>query len=161
MATCAHCGKTVVFAGKHDGDYRFCDDLCHAYGPTLSVSHQIPLDVVSECIQEIHEGLCPNCKGNGPIDVHTSYAVESKIIYVSWDSSPEICCRSCGRRNQFEAIGFSLLFGWWSIFGLFITPVQVIRNIVGIMRGLIITKPSKQLEKSIRLSLAKHQIQNQ
>ena len=50
---------------------------------------------------------------------------------------------------------FSLLFGWWGIFGLLITPLQIGRNIVGMFRGPDPERPSPQLEQMVRLDIAK------
>jgi hypothetical protein len=52
---------------------------------------------------------------------------------------------------------FSLLLGWWGIpWGLLVTPVQIARNIGGLMRRRDETGPTKQLEKLVKLSLAQH-----
>jgi hypothetical protein len=49
---------------------------------------------------------------------------------------------------------FSLLAGWWGFpWGLILTPVQVIRNVVGMSRAYDPYNPSPQLEASVRLSL--------
>jgi hypothetical protein len=44
-------------------------------------------------------------------------------------------CQSCGRKHQLRANGYSGAFGWWGIpFGLIITPIQIMRNFLDMMR---------------------------
>ena len=64
----------------------------------------------------------------------------------SWSSKPHICCRSCGNKTRMGAALFSLLFGWWGVpWGFIMTPVQVVKNVAGIMRGSDHPGPSDEL----------------
>ncbi len=155
MATCAYCGSTILFGGKKDGDLRFCNDSCYQKGFLVAVSNQVPDHLVQQHMQEVHMGNCPKCNGRGPIDVHTSYRVWSMFLVTSWNSIPQISCRSCGIKSQLTGIAFSGLLGWWGIpWGIIITPVQIVRNIAGIISGPDPLKPSPRLENLVRLNLA-------
>jgi len=155
MAKCAYCGSMIIFGGVRDADLRFCNAKCHQKGYALMVSKEIPEDVVNKHVGEIHRGLCPKCQGSGPIDVHTSYRVYSLLVYTSWSSRPQICCRSCGMKSQIGDAIFSLLFGWWGFpWGFLLTPVQVGRNIVNLISSPEETRPSENLRNIVRLNIA-------
>lgn len=55
---------------------------------------------------------------------------------------------------MFEAM-LSLAFGWWHLpWGILMTPVQIARNVGGVLRATDASRPSAQLEKLVRLQLA-------
>ena len=84
--------------------------------------------------EHLHQGNCPQCQGPGPVDIHTSHKVYSALAFTRWSSHPVMACRSCGRKQQLKHAIFSFALGWWGFpFGLVITPVQVIRNIGGMI----------------------------
>jgi hypothetical protein len=121
----------------------------------LPIANQVPPDVLKQHIDQVHQGSCPRCKGRGPVDVHTSHKVFSALIITRWSSKPDISCRACGVRNQVVGTVFSLILGWWGLpWGLILTPVQVIRNIVGLCKPPDPRSPSAQLEKLLKLNLA-------
>ena len=154
MAKCNYCGTTILFGGKRDGDLRFCNDKCQQEGMFVAIANQIPTDIVQQYINEVRVGKCPQCHGRGPVDVHTSYEVWSALVLTSWSSTPRISCRSCGVKHQLTSALSSLLLGWWSFPGIIMTPIQLIRNLVGMFRGPDPARPSAQLENLLRLHLA-------
>ena len=57
---------------------------------------------------------------------------------------------------------FSLLFGWWGFpWGFLMTPVQLARNIAGLVSSPDTTRPSAQLARMVRLHLAANAIEAQ
>jgi hypothetical protein len=73
----------------------------------------------------------------------------------SWNSRPQISCRSCGRKAKLGDAAFSLVLGWWGFpWGFIFTPVQVLRNVSGLLRSEQSVKPSPQLEKLVRMGMA-------
>ena len=158
MAKCAYCGSMLLFGGKKEGDLRFCNDACWQKGRVLVVARQIPDEVVKQRTHEIHGGACPRCnQRRGPVDVHTSHKVWSMILMTSWSSVPQISCRSCGVKSMLSATASSLLLGWWGIpWGIFITPVQISKNIWGLVRSDESAHPSGKLEQMVRVGLASH-----
>ena len=154
MAKCAYCNATILFGGVYREELRFCNENCREHGVLLTVADQVPGEIVEQAVWEVHQGACPRCRGTGPIDVHTSHRIWSAVIFTSWRSTPHVACRRCGMRAQLADGAFSLLFGWWGIpWGLFMTPVQVVRNVVALSRGPDPLKPSDELAKMIRLSI--------
>jgi len=162
MATCDYCGTTIVFGGVKDNDLRFCNKECYQKGHVLVLSRSIPNDVVENQVRQIHRGSCPKCKGSGPVDVHTSHRIYSALVYTSWSSIPTVSCRSCGIKSQIGNTIFSLVLGWWGFpWGFIMTPVQVGKNIIGIVKGPDESKPSNKLVNLVRVSLASQMLKNQ
>jgi len=162
MAKCDYCGSTILFGGKRDANGRFCNQKCQGRGALLAISRQFPEAVVQERVWKAHQGLCPKCKGAGPVDAHVSHKIWSAVVLTSWSSTPQICCRSCGLKSQLGSAGFSALFGWWGIpWGLVLTPIQIGRDLVAIARPPDPAKPSAQLEKIVRMQLAAETVRQQ
>lgn len=155
MAKCAYCGTTILFGGIKDNEFRFCNEKCRLNGYSLFIAKEIPQAFVEQRAEEIYRGLCPKCKGSGPVDVHTSHRVYSLLVYTSWKSSPNICCKSCGGKNQARDALFSFSLGWWGFpWGFIMTPIQVFRNIAGILKTQDETRPSEDLKQLVRISIA-------
>jgi hypothetical protein len=162
MASCGYCGTTVLFGGTREGELRFCNAECQRKGFVAAVAQHIPDHVVSEQVWKVYQGLCPQCGGSGPVDVHTSYRVWSALALTSWSSRPHIVCRSCGSKARLGDAAFSLVLGWWGFpWGLIMTPVQVFRNAAGLVRTTGSTAPSSQLTHLIRLRIAADAIEAQ
>lgn len=155
MARCDNCQTFILFGGVKDGNYRFCSEKCHEQGYLLSIADQVPDDLLAERLATIHQGTCPKCGREGPVDVHTSHTVWSVLVMTSWKSNPEVCCRSCGTKAKLSAACFSGAFGWWGIpWGIFMTPTQIFRNVAGLASGPDPSTPSKQLETMVRIDTA-------
>lgn len=155
MAKCDYCGSTILFGGRREGALRFCNDKCQQEGILLAASQQVPAAVVQQHLWSVHQGSCPKCGGSGPVDVHTSHRVWSALVVTSWSSRPQVSCRSCGTKSQLADTVFSLVLGWWGLpWGFLMTPIQVGRNIAGVVGGPNPSQPSPQLEKILRLSMA-------
>lgn len=155
MAKCDYCSSTIIFGGKRQGELRFCNDKCAGRGALLQFSRQIPENIVQEAVLRTHQGLCPKCGGAGPVDVHVQHQVWSALVLTSWKSSPQISCRPCGVKSQLVGSAFSLVLGWWGFpWGLLVTPIQIGRNVAGMLRGHDPLRPSPKLEKAIRMTLA-------
>lgn len=155
MAKCDFCGSTIIFGGKREGEMRFCNDRCRSQHGILALSQQVPQHVVRESLWRLHQGACPKCNGPGPVDVHVSHKVWSALFLTRSSSTPQISCRSCGTKSQLGNAAFSLVLGWWAFpWGLIFTPVQIGRNIAGLVKGPDPSTPSSQLERTVRMSLA-------
>jgi ribosomal protein S27AE len=107
-----------------------------------------PHSLVAAKAREIHSGACPPCGGPGPIDVHFAPRVWSAILVTVCRTKTLVTCQRCARDEQRAAIGFSLALGWWGVpFGIFLTPVQVGRNLHGIVRPPSPERPSQRLHE--------------
>lgn len=155
MAMCSYCGSTIIFGGVKEGSLRFCNDKCHGKGYVLRLAEQIPQNVLDEQAALIHQGTCPQCEGPGPVDVHTSHRVWSALIFTSWSSNPQVCCRSCGIKSQLGDTALSFFVGWWGLpWGVIMTPVQLVKNIAGMLSPPNPSAPSQQLLNIVKIWLA-------
>lgn len=155
MATCATCGSTVLFGGTKVGRYTFCNAKCAAKAPHLAAAEALPAADVQREMQQVRNAPCPQCRGPGPVDVHTSHQVYSFILMTRWKSQPRVSCRACGRRAQGKDLAISLLAGWWGLpWGLVMTPLQVGRNLAGLVGSQGEDGPSDDLERIVRRVMA-------
>jgi DNA-directed RNA polymerase subunit RPC12/RpoP len=154
MAKCDYCGSTIIMGGVRVGQQRFCNNKCRNNAYILSVSQNVPPDVLEKQIEEVWRGNCPKCRGLGPVDVHKSYQIWSALVLTRWTSNQQLSCRSCGTKRQTSALFFSLFCGWWGFpWGLILTPVQVTRNIVQMTKGPDSSTPSADLRKLVQVNI--------
>jgi hypothetical protein len=145
----------ILMGGTQVGTTRYCNNECASKGQLLVRSQQVPEGQVQELVHRMHQGPCPKCGGAGPIDVFTTHSVWSAVFLTSWKSQPHVSCKSCGVKSQIGGILSSALLGWWGFpWGLIMTPVQIFRNIAGMMRKADTTRPSDELTRLARIHLA-------
>lgn len=163
MTHCAFCHTSILFGGIRDGNLNFCSQTCHQKGAVVRLAERIPDEIVLAEVKRVHQGVCPRCQGKGPIDVHTSYRIWSLLLFSYWSSRPLVSCRSCGVKYQISEGLFCLLFGWWGIpWGILLTPVQVFRNVAGMVQGPDPRHPSAALTSIVATHMAaRHLTENQ
>jgi hypothetical protein len=145
--------------GVKDGEFRFCNDQCHYHAYLKTAADEIPAGTIEQEVMRVHAGPCPECQGPGPVDMHTAHKVWSLLLLTSWNSEPWVCCRRCGVKKQAMGATFSLLAGWWGFpWGLIMTPVQIVRNVAGMLKGES-AGPSDALRQLIMVSLAEQLLQ--
>lgn len=155
MGKCASCGSVILFGGKQQANRRYCNDRCMKRALLIEAASELPDHLVLPQVQLVHQGLCPKCQGTGPIDVHVGHRVWSALFITSWVSRPQVCCRSCGTRTQALDALFCLALGWWGFpWGLLMTPVQIVRNVMGMAKGPDPTQPSAALTQAVRIQMA-------
>ncbi len=155
MARCDYCKSFMLWSGVQKKGRRFCNDECLQSGRLMAAAESLPQHVVDGEIAKVRRKSCPECNGPGPSDVHTSHTVMSILVMTSWRSTPDVCCRSCGRKKQLTGILSSGLLGWWGFpWGFIMTPIQICRNVAGLVGGPDPDVPSEQFELLIRLDLA-------
>ena len=87
------------------------------------------------------------------MDIRYSYRVWSVAILTFSKTHKVVACRPCGHKAQIRSMWFSLGLGWWGIpFGLILTPIQVIRNVIAMLRADRLG-PSKELVQSAAVEL--------
>ncbi|HEV7608702.1 MAG TPA: hypothetical protein VGO61_15265 [Steroidobacteraceae bacterium] len=155
MASCAYCDTFILFGGKKHDDLRYCNAECEQKGVLARTASQMSPHEVSRRVAEVHQGDCPNCRGHGPVDVHTSYRVWSALFMTQWASRPAVCCQSCGTKKKLGDAAFSFFLGWWGFpWGLLMTPVQVVKNLGGLAVRPDPRAPTPALERMVRMELA-------
>lgn len=155
MAKCGYCNATVLFGGVTVDQAWYCSQQCYEKAMLTTVACSLPPQEISRPVSEVQQGVCPVCQRPGPVDVSTAYTVWSVVYVTCWRPEPRLCCRACGRKHQAKALLFSLAAGWWGLpWGLMVTPLQILRNIVGMLRKYDPYQPSVTLERVVRFTLA-------
>ena len=160
MGRCGFCNTTTFFSSHKRNGQVYCSGDCLSRDALRQVAGQLPREVIEQHVQAVHQGNCPRCGGPGPVDVHTSYKVYSLLLFTSWSSATQICCRPCGLKARLGATAFSGLCGWWGFpYGLVMTPIQVLRNLAGIVASPAPDRPSEQLRKHLSVQLGAATVQ--
>ncbi len=156
MANCATCNKVILFGGSRDGSERFCSSRCRDLANTVRAAATIPAETVREAAEQIRRAACPKCgRRGGLVDLHLSHSVYSLLVITRWKSTPFLSCSPCAKKRQILDLLLSLTLGWWGFpWGLLVTPLQVCRNLIGLLsRETIVSHPSPALEHFVRLRL--------
>ena len=155
MSRCSFCHSMVFFGGVHRGHRRYCSVDCERGDEALSLSKAVPRAIVDEHVRRVREGPCGWCGGNGAVDVFVSHRVWSFLVITSCASTPRISCRSCGIQAQLRGILFSMTLGWWGLpWGIFMTPVQIVRNLLALVFPPSARVASQRLREVVRISLS-------
>lgn len=135
MKACSYCKNTIVLGGKKVGKRLYCGENCrHAAVDVLGLD-AIPEDLVNDLANSIHKGSCPKCAGEGPVDVHESHRVASIFILTFFSTRTEVCCRKCSVKNSLWDFVYSFTLGWWGFpMGIVCTPIQLLRNMIGVFQ---------------------------
>ncbi|MDR1305304.1 MAG: hypothetical protein LBK76_08795 [Verrucomicrobiales bacterium] len=155
MGTCAHCGTVILFGGKKINDRHYCSDTCAKAGEAHAAAEQlqIPHDIIERHAQQLFDSDCPVCGGRGPVDIHVSHQVMSFFVLTQWKSNPRLSCRSCANQDKIYKTLLTAVAGWWGFpWGLIMTPVQITRNICGLLANPK-SAPSDALKHTARISL--------
>lgn len=143
-------------SGIYWKDYTFCSGNCRREGEVLSALDDLPAGTLDAHIRQVCHGACPSCGKTTNLNLYPSHYVFSALIITQWRSKSLIACRQCGLKSQLLATLSSTLLGWWGVpWGLFVTPMQIFRNIAAISssRKNVL---SPQLRSTLALNLARH-----
>lgn len=155
MASCAACGRTVLFGGTKDGNFTYCNDDCYAAAVVYAVAADIPPEVVRERAMQIFGGLCPKCGSSGPVEIFSSHFIASFLVMTSFKTREHLCCVSCARKSQLMALFGSVVAGWWGFpWGILMTPVYVVKNVAALVKSPPGLEPSPALIEFVSTQLA-------
>jgi hypothetical protein len=127
MKKCETCRQLIVAGGVYEGGYLFCRKMCR------DEFKKVPHPKLLAAVHQIRNGRCPECGGNGPIDVRISHRIWSLLIVFGRPRVERLACLKCGQRAKLLDSLFSFCLGWWSPPGLLFTPVQIARNLAGLL----------------------------
>jgi hypothetical protein len=154
MAKCVNCGATVLFGGVKREELTFCSEGCFRNALLNDRLINIPDEVLNETVHSVHEGLCPICGGNGPVDIHFAHRVMSFLVVTQYQKRPRLSCQSCGTKWKIWNNFITFLLGWWGIpFGLAMTPIYLVCNLVNIALPVSTLEPSQHLIEHVKLQL--------
>lgn len=92
---CPACGTRIWVGVGVGGGY--CDEECAENGPLWRISQQIAPSLVDAEVARLRTTPCERCRREAPIEAHVAYG-EDKV-------RTHVCCKRCGARAQFGAIG--------------------------------------------------------
>ena len=81
-------------------------------------------------LQKIKGSQCPNCGVCADLNGYEFTRITSYLIRCVQRKYTLIICSSCGRKEKWTTIGLNFLLGWWSKYGLFITPYTIIKDLL-------------------------------
>jgi hypothetical protein len=153
VAVCDCCGKYYTFGALKVGRYAFCSGVCSDRGQVLTVLDKLSPAQIEIHVMNAHRAGCPTCAGGGPLDLRRSYWVWSFIVFTRWSTDQRIECIRCSRARQMKALVLSVFAGWWGVpFGLFLTPTQIVRNLVALVLPREV--PSPDFRRAMLFDLA-------
>ena len=156
---CPSCGNSVLFGGIKEGNKRYCSKKCFQLDEINRIAAKIPDNIVDALVVKLHDGHCPKCHGAGPIDIHKSYSIYSVVIYTKWKTIEHLLCKKCATKQQVSDLAGSLLLGWWGIpFGILITPIISLSNVIAMMKSPGKKGPTKSLKRWARTMLANKEL---
>ncbi|MDI9239559.1 hypothetical protein QLQ15_11655 [Lysobacter sp. LF1] len=153
MGTCYTCKQTIALGGIKAHGFRFCSKACHAQKASfLERLAAIPQQEVEiEAARMRTEGRCARCGCSRGVEVHHALFVWSVILVTFTRKNTITACIACARKQQALWTIGTLLAGWWGIpFGLIMTPVATITNVVHLIRSHTRSKPSAALKEYVR-----------
>ncbi len=157
---CPTCSKTILFGGIKEGDKKYCSKICHEKGEITRIAEAFSDQTVEAFSTEIFNGTCPECDSPGPIDVHKSYFVYSFLISTNYRTNENVLCKKCATKKQWSDLIRSFFFGWWGLpFGLIITPIMIVANIIAMFQNPHLKGPTKILNARSRLIMAAQQME--
>ena len=153
MPRCHSCQSMIVFGGERVHSLHFCNNQCRTKGLQRLAETHLPAELVHEHTLNLHRGECPICQGEGPVDLHQAYWVGSALYFSRFGSTAQVSCRRCARWSQLRYTFQSLGVGWWALPGIFMTPIQVLRNVFAMFSPPHPHHPSPRLQEFVKLRL--------
>lgn len=147
-----------IFGAVREGEHCYCSDDCLGQNAFKVRCDQLSDSIVRQHVREMQHGTCPECRGPGPLDIHASHWVWSALIFTRWGETPWLSCRPCATKRQWVSLRSCFVLGWWGVpWGLFVTPLQMYRNVRAIRRCRDSSEVSPDLESFVRARLAREQ----
>lgn len=107
-----HIGKSLVYDIKHKSGIFLLD-----------------LKKIEDKIQEIKSIKCPRCKLKArDISCEVYHIITGVFIKHFYATPALILCKDCHRKIARQYIASNLTLGWWSMYGLLVTPYALSRN---------------------------------
>ena len=133
MAVCDYCGETYQGSAISDGIFWYCTGHCHERGMALrKFLDGVPQAEIDRFVARAHAGPCGGCGKSETVDVYQSHQILSALVYSSWQTNSYVVCRRCARKRQLSDLALCLVAGWWSLPGLFMTPLYIVFNIMAL-----------------------------
>ncbi|MDD3586149.1 MAG: hypothetical protein PHQ75_03105 [Thermoguttaceae bacterium] len=149
MGKCKHCGTTILFGGQRDSNGNlYCNATCMEQDVPSRAREILPQDVIDRYTDSIRESECPVCHGRcSPIDIQYSYRVVSFLVITQYSTRPRLSCTRCARMANIKDFLITAIAGWWGFpFGILLTPIYLIRNMIKFICPVGENAPSEALK---------------
>ena len=158
---CDFCGKGLFPIPFSMDGQRFCDIDCFHTSRLRLAAVDLTEEQVLDRAKRLKESPCPKCsmQGQWP-DMHETHFIVSMVFFVTTSTESALTCKACANRNNLWAALSCMTFGWWSVKGIFMTPIQIAANIDGIVRRRVPSIPSPALVDFAKLSLAEEYLES-
>ena len=115
-----------------DEGQKYCSKQCLHNARMLELAVDIPDNITLTHAEAIRNGHCPICnRQNSKNEIRRYYWVWSAVYFTRWGSRNRISCKKCAVKKNLSSIISSFLLGWWWVpWGIFITRLQIISNLV-------------------------------
>jgi len=155
---CDGCAQIILTGGTKVGDLRFCTPKCASNAVDLIDIDQhsltLPEKFLEAQVLQVFEGPCPRCGITGGVDLYEAHWVWSILVMTQWKTTGGLSCQGCATKARIYALLVSSTCGWWGFpWGIFMTPLQILRNLAALME-FSRTEPSTKLVQHIRRMLA-------
>lgn len=153
---CDDCGRSLLFHRFEREGQKFCDVECFHASRCRRAAVDLSQDEIEARARDMKAGPCPICTATGRHpDIHRSHRIVSAIFMITTVTRQRFSCDACARREQCWAILYCLLLGWWSLKGIFLTPVWVFRNLRAMRAsGRDVPTPTDALVEAATFALA-------
>jgi hypothetical protein len=166
MNRCPEC-KTLVLGGGYriPGEKPYCKKACAEASIVRRFADTIPEKFVREEAGLVRAGACPICGStDGSVNGRLVHSVISLVRVTFWRHDAVVGCRRCHRKKLAGKTLTTLLLGWWSVHGIFMTPVFLVKNAIewfrkdpeGVSDVLL-----RQVHRDLVLKLAREPVQAQ
>jgi hypothetical protein len=137
-----------------DDETRFCSDKCRQNADVLRLAKNVPPEVLEREVDQLWRDVCPECRGPGPVDVHKVYEVWSALVVTRRTTKAQVSCRTCAMKRQLRSAALSFCLGWWGLpWGIVLTPIQITRNLIGVIGGPDSARASEGLRKTMLVTI--------
>ena len=136
----------------------YCGGSCLKQFEIDDLAERISEDEVKARAKSMRRSGCPLCRDDDPVDIHSAHYVWSLVLVSFYHTEMRLSCLSCAKTRQFRAIISCVGLGCWGLPGIILVPMQVVRNLIGLLWPHGRKQASEDLEWMAAQQLAAEQI---
>ena len=152
---CAFCSNKLNGKIVQAGLKQFCNETCWQSARQKEAAETLGEEQIMQHACAIQNSPCPVCGRNGSIvEYRKAHYIYSLAIFTNWSSKGRLSCHHCSIGKNIEALLICAVAGWWGIpWGIFMTPVQIVCNLIELFKKGRIGQPSPELLEIAQLYL--------
>jgi hypothetical protein len=153
MAKCTACKGIILFGGETNRNGQFCNNDCVSKYYVAIANDAVPRPEMEKILSESFKRNCPQCNGEGPIDLHQSTKITSYIVAYTITKNAIMGCVKCGKSHKLKAGLHTLFFGIWSPRGLFLSLFYFPAGVISSLGTSIGREPSRAFSDAIKANV--------